>query len=303
MLRKGDSVSEAEWMIDRQIDRHISVGSPGRGKISHSTDRFGQNHISNSGFGWNKPEKYYNEYLKPDDFRALMNFLTVTLSPRVRLTPLEAKRFIMDNLIKRGKYPVRNFSRLNHTEKANLQIMLDKFNMEIEGYDRQMDELVALEKERQKANFKIQNEEENNMLPKTEVKTMFTVRNEEEGEKVLYLTRGMASEAVAVSYSYPHYKREGFYAEKKSNVFAKEMDEQRITVSMGEVFGALAVTLNNLLASEKLTEENYNKLLDGYEPFILEALDFEEIEPMLDTERGLKSGRKKRISNSKPKKK
>ena len=247
-----------------------------------------------------------NEYPGNEVYGRLMNFLTQNLHMDNAL----AKRYIKDNLLTRGKFPVPNFDRLNTQEKVSLYNIIKNAGMTIEGYDgKKLAEAIKAEKEKGKCGYydtlakqKRKSEEEEVDMVERDMKTYFKVESHEEGEKVLVLERGMMKEAVAVSFSFPHYRKEGFYVERKSNVFSKELDTEKMTVDMGKVFNALCTLLNNLLSSEKLSEDTYNAALDGFESFILEALDYSEIAPMLDTARGLKSGKKKRIANSRKKK-
>lgn len=254
----------ADWMVEQEIDKAIRLGS--------SSIRFNDNN--------------YNPSLPVNEYRKLINFLTTNL----KMPNYLAKKLIVENLIKRGEFPVPNFTRLNPDEKLQLFNIISKAGLKLEGYNHStMQKHYEMAKEKGIAKeMKVPNAEVENLFKSELAMT-------EEGEFLLVIERGMYREVVAVSFAYPHYRSKGFYAERKSSIFAKEADTDKMVINMREIFNSLTTLLNNLASADLLNEEAYNNVMDGFEPFIYEALDFSEIEGMLGKTSGLKDGKKKRI--------
>lgn len=259
----------------------------------------------------NKPyqQDLFNEWIRGENYNKLVNFLTGTLDANKRLTKDTAKRFIYDNLVKKGKVPYHRVSLLNAQELISLINIIDKCGCELND-----DEQIKVNKILKGLGKFVPNEEEKKMyeralekgrgfshkasdVPTAEVENLFRVEtmDVEEGEFSLVLERGMYREIVAVSYAYPHYRSQGFYTGRKSSVFSKDLDSDKMVIDMRGVFQSLALLLNNLASADKLTEDTYNSALDGYETFLYEALDFSEIESLIGKTSGLKDGKKKRI--------
>lgn len=240
---------------------------------------------------YGSPGKYrYTQSIPQTYYRKILNYLTKNIATgEGRLEHQEAVDAIRELFLKRSKIPHPRPSELSVKHLAYLKRTCFEAGIRIIGYEW----LDADEELR-----KLKGEKNEMTIPTKEVKLAFKNSKSEEGEFQLTLTKGLLSEVVAVSFSYPHYEREGFYSERQKSVFSKDEREAKIVIDMKVVFDSLVNLLNNLLSADKLNEETYNNVMDGFEPFILEALDFSEIEPLLDTERGLKSGRKKRISKT-----
>lgn len=285
----------SDWMIDQQIGRGCNLGSWDAKKSSVR--------------GTYTPPHHFNPYLENKDYNSLVRFLTMSLSNEKRLNEVDAKRLILDRLVKKGKFPYPRVSKLNGNELASLINIIKKSGLELDGYDEtELQRKVELEEEKERVNMNRGFSQDRpksstatigfeTLTPQAEVEQLFRVEtiDSEEGEFSVVIERGMYREVVAVSYAYPHYRERKFYAGRKSNIFSKEADTDKMVIYMSGIFESMATLLNNLASADLLTEDVYNNAVDGFEPFIYEALDYSEIQSLIGKTSGLKDGKKKRI--------
>lgn len=128
-----------------------------------------------------------------------------------------------------------------------------------------------------------------------EVKNIFKLFTGKGDQYAITVEQGVHKETIAVSFDRSKYRAKGFIKTKES-IFNSHSNDVKEVINMHNVFTSLVNLLNNLHSADLLIEVQYNTVIDAYEPFIFEALDFSEIEPFLEKDSGLNIKKKKRIS-------
>lgn len=133
-----------------------------------------------------------------------------------------------------------------------------------------------------------------NRMDNREVTKKFKMVPGTSGEQSLVIETGVYKEVIAVSFNRSKMRARGFIKSRDSLYNRAGYNEKEV-INLHDIFMSLTTVLNNLYSADLLYEESYNNVMDAYEPFINEALDYSEIEGMLDSD-GINSTKKKRIS-------
>lgn len=128
-----------------------------------------------------------------------------------------------------------------------------------------------------------------------EVVKKFKLINGENSQFAIIIEQGMHRETVAVSFDKSKYRAKGFIKAKEGVFNSFGNSEIKEVIDMREIFNSMVTILNNLVSADLLVEKQYDSVLEAFEPFILEALAFEEIESMIENGSGIRAGKKKKI--------
>ena len=134
-----------------------------------------------------------------------------------------------------------------------------------------------------------------NNVAEREVKKRFKSLPGNNGEYSIVIEQGVYRETVAVSFDKKKYRARGFLVkdEEKTSYYDANAGMKEV-INMHDIFANLANLLNNLYSADLMSEDTYNAAIDGYEPFISEALEYAEIEGYLEPST-INNNKKKRI--------
>jgi hypothetical protein len=127
-----------------------------------------------------------------------------------------------------------------------------------------------------------------------QVKKVFKMINGDNGEYGVIVEQGISKETIAVSFDRSKFRAKGFISQKES-LFNSSYKDVKEVINMHEVMSSLVTVLNNLYSADLLSEDMYNNVIDGYEPFLYEALAYEEFKNFLEPS-SIGSNKKKRVS-------
>jgi hypothetical protein len=128
-----------------------------------------------------------------------------------------------------------------------------------------------------------------------EVAKIFKMQTADNGQYAVVVEKGVHKEVIITSFDRSKFRAKGFIKTNES-IFNRNFNDVKEIINMHDMFQALVNALNNLYSADLLIETQYNALLDGFEPFIFEALDFSEFTSYLEKDSSLNANKKKRIS-------
>jgi hypothetical protein len=128
-----------------------------------------------------------------------------------------------------------------------------------------------------------------------DVKRIFKMQTAENGQYAVSVEKGVHKEIIAISFDKAKYRAKGFIKTSES-LFNQGQNTVKEIINMHEVITSMVNLLNNLFSADLLTEDQYNLVMDAFEPFLYEALDFTEVEPFLEKDSALNKNKKKRIT-------
>jgi hypothetical protein len=146
-----------------------------------------------------------------------------------------------------------------------------------------------------KGNNNMYNNNSNYPQYEREVAKIFKMQNADNGQYAVVVEKGVHKEVIITSFDRSKFRAKGFIKTNES-IFNRNFNDVKEIINMHDVFQGLVNALNNLYSADLLIETQYNALLDGFEPFIFEALDFSEFTSYLEKDSSLNANKKKRIS-------
>jgi len=122
---------------------------------------------------------------------------------------------------------------------------------------------------------------------------IFIVDKDAKNEQwVILIEKGLKREPIITSTPLREYRSKGYRITQPNTPYTNRHTD---LVNMQSTFTHLRNYLNTLHKTDLLFEKQYDKVLEAFEPFIDEALAFEEFESMIEPQTKIASGKKKKI--------